>query len=390
MVPSKIEAEPRQRRAARTGAVAVLTLERVSELADWTSQPCVSIYATVHSRHVDAAAIMLKDLIRSARRQLDEFTGDSDWFPSLEQLGVDLADVDGHRGLALFAAPGTSIMFWLDVDPPELAHVADRFVVTPLIAALPAIGHYHLLALSQHQVRLFRGDHAGLEQVHVPDMPSSIADALWYEDPERRVSWHGGAHLGAGRVGRIVHGSGSEHDVHADRLLRFFRAVDESVSTVVHGSRAKLLVAGVEQELASYRRASRLPAVETIAIGSTDRMTATELHHRCSAPIRRILDRPRRAQLYRLLRTARRATSLLDVLAACAASQVEVLFVRPDSLAWRSAHDNGSDTHPERVVGDVELHSVAIAAALRQGAKVFPAWPGELPDDAAIAASRRS
>jgi Bacterial archaeo-eukaryotic release factor family 7 len=214
-VPSEIEAEPRRRRAASTGTVAVLTLDRFSQLAGWTSQPCVSIYATLHSRHVDAAAIMLEDLTRSARQQLEELALDSGWFPSLEQLGVDLADVDGHRGLAMFAAPGMSVVFWLDVELPELAHVADRFVVTPLIAALPAIGHCHLLALSQHQLRLFRGDHAGLEQVHVPDMPSSIADALWYEDPERRVSWHGGAHIGAGRVGMIVHGSGSEHDGHA-------------------------------------------------------------------------------------------------------------------------------------------------------------------------------
>jgi hypothetical protein len=366
-----------------------LKIDRLGELAGWTRRPCVSIYAPVDVRHVDATVILLKDLARSARQQLAEFAADSDRFAALPEFDVDLGGIDGHRGLATFAAPGFSAVFWLDVDLPVVAHVSDRFVVTPLVAALPATGRYHVLALSQHHVRLFRGHRAGLELVDVPNMPESVADALWYEDPERRVSWHGGAHVGAGRVGRIVHGSGSEHDVHADRLLRFFRAVDESISAIVHSSRARLLVAGVEQELAIYRRASRIPVVETISIGGTDRLSATELHDRCAASIRRLLDRPRRARLQHLARTARRAISLPDVLAACAASQVGVLFVRPDSLIWGSADGNGSDTSADRVVGDVELLSVAIGAAVRLGAKVFPAWPGELPDDAAIAASLR-
>jgi hypothetical protein len=371
----------------------IVTVDGVAELASWSRPPCVSIYLPIDRRHLDAARILLKDLARAARSELAQLDSDGRLVDELvapvTSLEHQFGAAGGRRGIAAFTAPGIGAACWLDADVQALAVTGQRFVVTPLLDALPPAGRYHLLALSMHDARLFHGDQSGLTPVDVSGMPRNLADALWYEDPDRRVSWHGGARVGTGRVAMIAHGSGSERDVHSDRLLRFFRAVDESVATVVQPAWAPLLVAGVDYELAIYRQATRFTSVETIAIGNTDQLSALELHDRCRPAIASLLDKPRRASLRRLVDSGARVTSLPAVLGACAESRVDTLFVRADSLAWGSADGDETDVHDQRGGDDVELHSVAIAAALRQGAKVFPAGPGELPDDAAIAASLR-
>ncbi|MGH9135534.1 MAG: hypothetical protein ACRD0G_00630 [Acidimicrobiales bacterium] len=376
-----------------SGRARKLTADRLAELASWNRPPCVSIYVPLDPVRGDATRIRLKDLARTARNELERLGAAGRLIDELltpvTALEGRFGEASGHRGIAMFTAPGIHVACWLGADLPARADAGKRFVVTPLVAALPANRRYHLLALSQHDVRLFRGNHAGLSPVEVGGMPRNVAEALWYEDPDRRVSWHGGAQVGRGRVAMIAHGSGSERDVHSDRLLRFFRAVDDSVATVLHAPTAPLLVAGVDYELAFYRQATRVASIVTVSLGNTDLLSAAELQDRCQPAIRTLLDRPRVARLRRLARLGAPATSLPEVLAACAESRVDTLFVRADALTWGAADGDGSDAHEQRVDGDVELYGVAIGAALRRGATVFPAWPGELPGDAPIAASLR-
>lgn len=368
-----------------------LDLDRLAELARWSTPPCASVYVPLDPLNAEASRIALKDAIRGARRQLagwldvgpvSELLAPFDGFERhLGRLGV-------RRGVALLAAPDFAGAHWIDDEPPVVAAAGSRFVVTPLVAALPLGGRVHVLALGQHNVRLFRATPDGLTEINVPGLPRRITDALWYEDPEQRISWHGGERVGAGTVARITHGSGSERDVHTDRLWRFFRAVDDAIAGALNASRGPLLVAGLEHQLDVYRQASRLPGIETLNVGSTDALSATELWRRCVPAVTEMLDRPRRARLHELLDASERATTVDDVVDACAQSRVDALFVRPDRLLWSAASDPG-ELHDTPHPGDVELHSVAIDAALRQGAAVFPAWAGELPDDAAIAASLR-
>ena len=365
------------------------------ELATWTAGPCVSIYLPLDPKHpsIEADRLALKDLVRDARHQLETTTTmrrpaiDALLEPAESLLVADRWPL-GSRGYGLFSAPGRAIQLELDVEPAAMSVVTDRFVVTPLAAAVSNGDRFFVLAISQHRVRLFRGGRDGLVDVAVPGLPASSADALWYEHHERQLSVHGGAHQGVDQITGILHGSPSERDLRKQQLLRFFRIVDQALASVLHGETAPLLIAGVDYELAVYREANRYPHLDAVIdTGNPERLDPAQLHALVWPVAAGVLDVPRRKLLDRIDAVAERLTSPADVLAACREGRVEALLVQPARLVW--GRPDAAEVHAQRDAGDIELLSAAIGAALEQGATVYPAAPGELPDDAPLAAVPR-
>jgi hypothetical protein len=266
--------------------------------------------------------------------------------------------------------------------PPALANVGERFVVTPLLAeVVPAIT-YHLLALSQHRVRLFRGNANRLEPVRVTGMPRRL-EALAGHQRMRRGH-------GAERTAGVHHGGGSDRDLHLDRLRQYFRDVDDAVAGDVRATHAApLIVAGVGHELSIYRDVSRVEPLVTIEVGNPDRMSAAALFERCAPTIEDVLDRPRRAGLRDALESGTTLRSLPEIVDASAAGRVDTLFIQPDRLAWAAPRSGGSAATAERHAGDVEWHTEIIGHALLHGGRVFAAQPGELPEGVSAVASVR-
>ncbi len=75
------------------------------------------------------------------------------------------------------------------------------------------------------------------------------------------------------------------------------------------------------------------------------------------------------------------------ILGACQEGRVAALLVRPDHLSWACSDTTGD--HPERLPGDIDRISAAIAAALAQGATIHPVGPCELPAGVTVAAVPR-
>ena len=249
-----------------------MTKQTLRTLASWPEEPCVSLYLPLDPKHpsIQGDRLMLKDLVRDARRQLETSSTlrrpavDELLAPAEALLAAERWPLDSH-GYGLFSAPGCSYQVHLDSDVPTLSVVADRFVVTPLVGALPEADRFFLLAISQDRVRFFRGHRQGLTDVAVPDLPASRADALWFEHHERQLNVHGGGHQGMDRITGTLHGSPSDRDLRKQQLLPFFRMVDEALWSVLHDETAPLLVAGVgyaghlpgRQPLSTPRRRGR-------------------------------------------------------------------------------------------------------------------------------------
>ena len=143
--------------------------------------PCVSLLLPTHrgGREVQQAPIRLKNLLRQAADGL-EANGAS--APTIESLLAPLRRLLDDRlfwlyqsdGLALFSRPGWWSSFRVPLDLPELAVVADRFHVTPLLPLLTGDGHFFVLALSQNQIRLLEGTRDRLEEVDLPGEPLGV------------------------------------------------------------------------------------------------------------------------------------------------------------------------------------------------------------------------
>ncbi len=372
-----------------------INAQTLGELARWSEGPCVSMYLPLDPKHpnIDADRLALKDLVAEARRQLETTTAlrrpaiDELLAPAEALIVAERWPLD-HRGYALLAAPGRCDQLYLDIDVPALSVVTDRFVVTPLLAAVEQADRFFVLAISQNRVRFLRGGRERLVDTPVPDLPASRADALWYEHHERLLNVHGGTHQGVDQITGTIHGSPSDRDLRKQQLLRFFRIVDEALTTLLHDETAPLLIAGVDYELAIYREANHYPHLAAVVdTGSPERLSPAQLHTLVWPVAAELVDAPRRLLLDRLAATADPLTSIPAILAACHEGRIAALLAEPTRLVWGRL--DAVDGHASRAPRDVELVSLAIGAALDQGATVHAAALGELPRGAAIAALAR-
>ena len=137
--------------------------------------PSVSLFPPTHRAgpEVQQAPIRLKNLLREATEALQAGGVRS---PMIHSVLAPLRRLvnDGlfwqyqSDGLALYSRPGWWRALRVPLHLPELAVVADRFYVRPLLPLLTGDGHFFVLALSQNRIRLLEGTRDRLEEVHLP------------------------------------------------------------------------------------------------------------------------------------------------------------------------------------------------------------------------------
>jgi len=349
------------------------------ELAKVEASTCVSLYLPTHraGAEVEQDPIRFRNLLASAERELTELgwrRGDIE-----ELLGpADQLHGNGEwwshqaAGLAVFIAAGVFRAFRAPIAFEELAVVSPRFHLRPLLPLVTGDELFWVLALSQNAVRLFRGSGQAIAEVDIGQTPTSMAEALAYEDPERQLQvWTSGP---AGTGHFHGHGGGGEEDKAA--LERYFRAVDRGIGEVLAGSAAPLVLAGVSYYKPIYRSVSKCPhIVEEVVAGNAEDLSAIDLHKRAwplahqhaSARSAAILDR------YAQSHAARRAVDgLPEVNAAANDGRIETLLLARHAHRW-DPHDHTQATtiHNERAPGDLDLLDELARRVLGTGGDVI-------------------
>jgi Bacterial archaeo-eukaryotic release factor family 7 len=362
-----------------------LTTQELVALADERDGPRVSVFLpTQGPGSTRQDPIRLRNLLREAEHRLAGGLRHSE-VRDLLAPGLELAaDAAVWReaaagGLALFLGGDGPRRRRLPYRPRELVVVGDRFHVKPLLPLLCGDGHFYLLALSQHRVRLFQGDRDRLRELALPDVPAGLAEAMRLEDRQEQLQLHqtGPARPG-GRPAAVFHGHGVGTDDAKDRILRFFRDVDHGVQHAVGDGRAPLVLAAVDYLRPLYRAASSHPRILAQGLsGNPDHLGARELHRRAW---RLVGDRFRSDQRgvagrCRALERRGRATGdLRRIVPAAVGGRVESLLVPMGSEQWGTLDPatGAAQLHRRWRPGDVDLFDLAAVETLRHGGTAYP------------------
>lgn len=362
-------------------------------LLDHPPGRCVSIFLPTHraGSGVQENPIRFRNLVREAERRL----GDAGLrTPEVGRLLEPLLGLleDGsfwqHQGdgLAAFRAEDLVRTYRLGVPLPEVVVAADRFHLKPLLPLLTDT-RFYVLALSQNQVRLYRGTPQTLAEVPLGGVPTSLAEALKYDDPQRQLQFHTGAPAAGGRRAAIFHGHAVQDNA-KDNVLRFFQLVDAGLHAHLRDERAPLVLAGVEYLLPLYRQANHYAhLVDGGVTGNPDGVSAQALHAR-AWPLADAVFRARReahAARYRALAGTGLASSVLaDVLPAAHQGRVELLFVAAGEERWGTvdAQRGIVRVRAQPEPGDEDLLNVAALQTLVRGGTVYAVEPAEVPGDA--------
>jgi hypothetical protein len=185
-------------------------------------------------------------------------------------------------GLAIFSAPLVFRTFRISVVAPELAIASSRFHLEPLIPAVEADQRFHVLAVTQHSVRLFEGDLSRIREIEVPDMPES--PLLAQGEREHLLQSHTTGRVASRRRAAIFHGHGGGEEDRKTVLRSYYRKADEAVCRALGSGQAPVILAAVEYLCPLYREVSCCPNLLAAEIhGSPDSLSPLDLRRRASA-----------------------------------------------------------------------------------------------------------
>lgn len=324
--------------------------DKVHELGAPREGTCVSLYAPMHRAGAPTREnpIRFKNRIQEAERYL----GEEGWGPkAIDELlapareRIDDNDFWQHQedGLAMFLADGEFHEALLPVEPPELTVIAPRFHLKPLLPIVTENQTFWVLVVSLNHVRLFRATRYGIEQAELPqDTATSLEEFDKYEAFEKSGHFETMQKRGPTNQGdQAIHYGTGDADIDAsrrERLLRFFRQLDDGVREVVAGSEEPVVFAGVDSLFPLYREANKYPHLfEGNVEGNPDRWDPSTVHERAWEVIGQHVDQDRieALQRYKHLVGSDNASDALDeIVNAAVESRVETLIVGLDAHRW--------------------------------------------------------
>jgi hypothetical protein len=383
------------------------SLPEFKALAAMRSDACVSLCLPTSPLSDGARSnrIAFKDLANEALSQLREAGADKRRMASLEELFEHLAGRDHDRedsdkirklqrkkpdeidefwqsqanGLVVLATPDTMRTFRLPYRPVQLAEVADRFHLTPLIRAMTSPHDIFVLALSTETVRLV---HAFVNlppvEVKVSDLPKNAEEAT------RRPS----VHVRAPR-GHLQNLEGTKTLLH-----KYARKIHDALRGVLAGRATPLVIAGAEPLVSMFRSVNTYPhLVDEVIAGNPRLMSSAQLadaalpilDHLYASELRAVM------ALFDDLKPRLATTDVSYAAHAATAGAINQLLVDLDAVIPGLVSDvDGSVTYAPS--DDAETYSVVDEVAKRAlctGARVLGARRQELPNNAPLVAILR-
>ncbi len=353
----------------------MLTHDDLKRLAA-VSGPCLTIYLPLRDEYsqVTKPATRVVAAIQEAGRLLEE-KGFSpaerdEMLQPLEKVAANTAWTGRKGSLAMFRAPDVTVVnFWPDVLAPRV-HFGEEFLVLPLLPGLLSNRDFWLLALSINVVRLYRGSGNGLAEVALPKgVPKSLAEAGGFDQPDHSLRGRSSAGSSVGSMKGVQFETTSAHEVKADHLHDFFKAIDRGVHAILAADPQPLILAGVTRELAIYRKINTWsPALAGGVHGSPEVFGADDLYAKASVLMSAYSARAADAALSGMEEAAGRgllATDPAEAIEAAREGQVEELIVAPGAPGFdrREAAVNWTALATIRGAGKVSVVNALQPAA---------------------------
>ena len=299
----------------------------------------------------------------------------------------------------MFMAPQIFRAYRVPLTMEELVVVGQHFHIKPLLPLLSGDGHFFVLALSQKAVRLLQGTRFSINEVELQGVPQGVAEALRYDDVEKRGHHYPGSQgRPAGGVSPLSgHGVGIEDATHEphDPILRYFQQVDAGLRAFLRDEHAPLVLAGVEYLLPIYRRANTYPyLLEEGVTGNPEGLRPEELQERAWAVVQPHFQRAQEAAAARyrdLVGTGRATDEITAIVPAAYDGRVDSLFVAGGVQQWGIFHPESRlvEPHGEAIAGAEDLLDVAAMYTLLRRGTVYAVAPGQMPDRTPAAAILR-
>lgn len=383
-----------------------MSQEELQALLSERHEPAISIYLPMERRgaEVRGNAIRLKNALADVASELEEEGWRAPDIDALLEAPRKLLQDTPYwqhqrEGLALFIAPDFLRDYRLPLAFEPQMLINTRFFVKPLLPFFSADGHFYILGVSQQKVRLLQATRHTVEEMELGEaIPTSLAEALEYDDPEEHLNAHtvtaGGAGRHGGKPDVSHHGHGSIDDAMDQRLRRYLRQVSTGLQQRLAGDRAPLVLAAVDYVHPIFAQAyqgSEISLLEEGVHGNPDHEDAASLRAKAweiVAPTFEAQQEDAVTRYHNRAQTEQAGDSVEAIILAAVQGRVDTLFVALDQQRWGRYDDAAHEVsvHGEQQDGDEELLEFAAVHTLSNGGTVYALDQDEVPGKAVAAA----
>lgn len=359
--------------------------------------PCVSIFMKTESGMgaTDRNFKRLKELLGTAEKELSSATfqlAETSDLLNAARLYAQQEKLSPREegGTGLFIANNFFRHFILSEKGRDRITVGRQFFVRPLLRFL-SNDRFFLLALSQDRVKLFQGTALELKEVYMRGVPENLRQDFEAQSFERESEFHTASPAIAGKLLAIHHGP---HLQQKDRILHFFRDVNEGIAARLKGQSGPLVLAAVHYLMPIYHQVNSYPHLLDDGIfGNPDFQKEDSLHTAARVILEKHYGRQTDSafKMYaENINTGLTSSNLREIVAAAAQGRIRFLLVPEDAEQW-GIYDPPDTVHlhARQEAGDDELLNLAAVLTLRNGGQAFVAPKDSLPEGASLAAIYR-
>jgi len=371
--------------------------EEIAELAA-ASGPCITVLLPPYrpAAQSKSMAAILKTYCQEAARQLKargiSESESSELMEPLQRLSEAPEFARGsHLGRAIFRSRETfSCIDGIDLSPGVT--VGGCFQLRPVLPDLHVAGQFFLLKLSQKEVALNRCRRFTIEAVDLPrGVPRTLDEALEFKPPDHDLENRSTSGSSTGSMRAVRFGTGSGRETERTYVADFFKAVDSGILELTHGA-APLILAGVDEDVAIFRAASRYPNLlkESIRGGAKSPLSEEDLLSQAFSILRSDSVERAAANLYEMkerVAPARFSTDLDAILRAAVEGRVGWIYINQDARMIGTF--DGVRRGGRVNWGEEDLLNLAAVEVILKRGLAFALPSAKMPDGAAVAAAFR-
>jgi hypothetical protein len=239
----------------------LITKDDIRDILDKNKDISISIFLPTERGGQEAmqGRIRLKNLLKDTEKSLENQKLSD---PTIEEILAPAYELvedttfwqHQKDGLAVFITDETFKYFKVPVKFNEISIVSNQFYIVPLLSQFTGDGEFYLLSLNQNNIKLYQCSQYTIDEIELKDTPKSLSEALKYDVFEKQMSGHSGSSSGSNT---ILHGIETED--RKNQVYRFFQMVNDGVLKSIDNRDAPLVLAGVKNIIAIYKKASKHP-----------------------------------------------------------------------------------------------------------------------------------
>lgn len=238
--------------------------KEIVELSKIQSSICISIFIPTHRSGEETLkgkdALNLKNQLKEVKSKMKLFG------LSTNEIKMSVAPVNEliensefwrHQsdGLAIFISEGLFRKYSLPVYFEEFNYVSREFYLKPLMPLFNDDGLFYLLTLEMDEVKFYEGSRHSITEITIEDLiPSKLEELVGYDYKQKGLQIR--TQQGSG-AGALYHGQQESDAEKKNELLRYFRAIDKGLMSILSDNqKPPLVIACLDYYFPIYQEAN--------------------------------------------------------------------------------------------------------------------------------------